>query len=159
VARIIDEADVSKMTFYRHFKSKDDLVVAVLERREEVWTNEWFRREVRDRGASPHEQLLAIFDVFDEWFRQEDFEGCFFISSLLESHDRSSRMAEAAIAAIAAIRDFVRDLAASAGIEEPDRLAHQWQLLMRGAIVAAGEGDLEAARRAQEVAKLLLDHR
>src|SRR5438270_14082798 len=87
VDEVIDHASVAKATLYRHFASKDDLVLAFLERRGEVWTRGWVEQEARRRGATAEEQLLAIFDLFDEWFRRDDYEGCSFVNVLLEVRD------------------------------------------------------------------------
>ena len=75
------------MTLYRHFASKDALVLAFLERREQRWTKDWLQAEVERRATEPGERLLAIFDVFDEWFHRPDFEGCSFVNVLLEISD------------------------------------------------------------------------
>src|SRR3954452_2395560 len=82
---IIAQSGVARMTLYRHFASKEQLVLAYLERREELWTRRWLQAEVEQRASDPAERLLAIFDVFDAWFRREDFEGCAFINIMLES--------------------------------------------------------------------------
>src|SRR5919198_628761 len=84
IEEVIARAGVAKATLYRHFPSKDDLVLAFLELREERWTRGWVELEARQRASDPEEQLLAIFDVFDEWFHREDFEACSFINVLLE---------------------------------------------------------------------------
>jgi AcrR family transcriptional regulator len=84
VHEVIERADVATATLYRHFRSKDDLVLAFLERREQLWTREWLEAEARARGSNPEDQLLAIFDVFDEWFQREDYEACSFVNVLLE---------------------------------------------------------------------------
>src|SRR6187402_3319099 len=80
VDRIIEEAGTAKMTLYRNFASKDDLIMAFLERREELWTRGWLQAEVQRRATEPRERLLAIFDVFGDWFALPDFEGCSFIN-------------------------------------------------------------------------------
>jgi hypothetical protein len=102
--------------------------------------------------------MLAIFDVFDEWFAIEDFEGCSFINVLLEYDDRGHRIRQASVGYLRDIRSFVSELADAAGASDPEALAHQWHILMKGSIVAAGEGDLLAARRAREIGELLLAH-
>ena len=84
VDEVIKGAGVAKATLYRHFPSKDDLVVAFLEKREQRWTLDWVEAEARRRGSEPEQQLLAIFDLFDEWFHRKDFEGCAFINVMLE---------------------------------------------------------------------------
>lgn len=80
VDSIIGQAGVAKMTFYRHFPSKNDLILAFLQRREELWTHRWVEDEVKRRASAPSERLLTIFDVFHEWFQRSDFEGCSFIN-------------------------------------------------------------------------------
>ena len=85
VNEVLEQAGVAKATLYRHFPSKDDLVIAFLERREECWTLAWVEAEARRRGTTPEEQLLAIFEMFDEWFQRDDFEACSFINVLLET--------------------------------------------------------------------------
>jgi AcrR family transcriptional regulator len=157
VDRIVAEAGVAKMTLYRHFRSKDELVLAVLDRREELWARSWLEREIERRGSSAEARLLATFDVFDEWFRRDDYEGCTFVNSLLEVHDRTSPIGSASVLKLAAVRAFLQRLADEAGVDDPEALARQWQLLMMGAMVAAAAGDVEAARRAREVAELLLE--
>ena len=73
VDRIIAECGIAKMTLYRNFPSKDDLILAFLDQRAERWTHEWLVTEAAKRGGDPAHRLLAIFDTFDGWFRQEDF--------------------------------------------------------------------------------------
>ena len=111
---------------------------------------------MRERATDPAERLLAIFDVFDGWFRRADFEGCSFINVLLEIADPQSELHLASADHLARIRAFVAELAAEAGVADPEALAHKWHILMKGSIVAAGEGDRDAARRAREVAALVL---
>ena len=156
VDRIVAAAGVAKTTFYRHFPSKDDLVIAVLKRREEVWIEGWLLHGIEARGGTPAEQLLAIFDAFDEWFRQDDYEGCLFTNSLLESHDRTSPIGAASMMGLARVRALVRRLADEAGVRDARTLSAQWQLLMLGSIVEAGEGEVEAAQWARDIGVLLI---
>jgi AcrR family transcriptional regulator len=156
VDEVIARAEVAKATLYRHFASKDDLVLAFLQEREQVWTKDWVEAESRRRGDTPEEQLLAIFDLFDEWFQREDFEGCSFINLLLEMNDRETPIGRASAVHLANIRSIVRGLAEEAGLSEPEQFAHSWHILMKGSIVAASEGDRDAARRAQAMGRLLI---
>src|SRR5260370_9093919 len=81
---VIAVSGVAKATLYRHFPSKNDLVLAVLQRREELWTLGLVEQQSRLRGETPEEQLLAIFDVFHDWFqKREAFYGCPFVTVLL----------------------------------------------------------------------------
>jgi AcrR family transcriptional regulator len=153
---IIERSGVARQTMYRHFASKQDLVSAFLERRDALWTRAWLQDEVERRSADPREQLLAIFDVFDAWFRAPEFEGCSFINVMLEHPDPDHALHVESSAYLQRIRDFLAELAGRAGIRAPESFAREWHILMKGSIVAAGEGDHEAARRAQRIAALLL---
>jgi AcrR family transcriptional regulator len=153
---IVESSGVARMTLYRHFASKDALVLAFLERRDERWTKDWLQREVELRTDDPGGRLLAIFDVFDEWFQRPDFEGCSFINVLLEIAEPGHVVHQASRDYLAGIRAFVGQLASAAGVADPEAFARQWHILMKGSIVSAGEGDRQAARRAQEIGALLL---
>ena len=153
---VVARSGVAKMTLYRHYPSKDQLALAFLRRREELWTRAWLQQEVGRRARKPAEQLLAAFDVFDIWFRRPDFEGCSFVKVLLEHSDRGHPVRKAAEAHLATIRAFLRQLAKDAGVRDAGAFARQWQIVMMGSIVAAYAGDQDAARRGKEMGLLLL---
>lgn len=158
VDQLIEQADVAKATFYRHFPSKDDLVLAFLDQREQRWTRAWVEAEARRRGDTPEEQLLAIFDLFDEWFQRDDFEGCSFVNVLLEFGGANGHaLGRAAAVHLENIRSVVQTLAQEAGLRDPPSFALSWHILMKGSIVQAGEGDKQAAKRAQAIAQLLIE--
>jgi AcrR family transcriptional regulator len=156
VNEVIDRAGIAKDTLYRHFGSKDELVLAFLELREERWTRELVEAGARRRGSDPEAQLLGIFDVFDGWFAQEDFEACSFINVLLEM-GAEHPAGDASIRHLQTVRSIVCRLAEEAGLRDPDSFAHSFHILMKGSIVAAAEGDEQAAERAKSMARLLID--
>src|SRR5579863_2417507 len=156
VDAVIARAGTAKMTLYRNFPSKDDLIIEFPRRREQLWTNDWLKAESTRRGQTPREQLLAIFDVFAEWFGRPDFEGCSFLTTMIEVNDREHPVHQAAVGHLANIRDYIEKLAAEAGLGDVDSFARQWHILMKGAIMAAHEGDTAAAARARELGELLL---
>lgn len=156
VDTVIAEAGVAKMTLYRNFPSKDDLVLAFLRRREERWTHGWVEQEILRRADTPAGRLLAVFEIFDEWFHRPDFEGCAFVTILLEMNAETNSIRSACVEHLANIRSILRGLAEEAGIADPDGFSRQWHILMKGSIVSAGEGDVDAARRAREMGTLLL---
>jgi AcrR family transcriptional regulator len=159
IEAIIERSGVARMTLYRHFRSKDELVLAFLEQREERWTRGWLQAGIEQRASAPADRLLAIFDVFDEWFRRPDFEGCSFVNVMLEmAADSTDSAYRASVSYLAGIRHLVEDLARQAGVKNANHFARQWHILMKGSIVAAAEGDREAAQRAKETGRLLLAH-
>jgi AcrR family transcriptional regulator len=156
VDAVITRAGAAKMTLYRNFPSKDDLILEFLRRREQLWTHEWLEAESRRRGETPRDQLLAIFDVFSDWFSQPDFEGCSFLTTMIEMNDREHPVHQAAVGHLANIRAYIETLAAESGIRDTDSFARKWHILMKGSIMAAHEGDTAAAARAREIGELLL---
>ena len=156
IDEVIERAGVAKATLYRHFLAKDDLVIAFLERREQRWTLAWVEAEARRRGTTPEEQLLAIFELFDEWFHRDDFEACSFINVLLEMGP-AHPAGQASLRHLASIRSVVARLAEEAALRDPESFARSWHILMKGSIVSAAEGDAEAAKRARSMASLLIE--
>jgi AcrR family transcriptional regulator len=156
IDEVIEQAGVAKATLYRHFPSKDDLVLAFLQRRVGLGGVDWIEREVRARGATPEEQLFSIFDVFDEWFHQQDFEGCSYVRVLLEMGP-THPLGEAGERHLSDIRAFVQQLAEEAGLRDPAGFAWSWHLLMKGAGVQAVGGDRDAANRARNLARMLIE--
>jgi len=157
VDAITDHAGVAKMTLYRNFKGKNELAMAFLQRCEERWLRGWLQAETEARAASPAQRLLAIFDIFTEWFERDDYEGCPFVTSLMEFDDRADPVRQACVRHLANVRAYLCELATEAGALDPERFAAQWHILIQGAIIAAHEGDCDAAMKARELGVLLLD--
>lgn len=157
IEAIVSHSGVARMTLYRNFTSKDELVLAFLARREQQWTRDWLQAEVHRRATDPRAKLLAVFEIFDEWFHSETFEGCSFINVMLETADRTNPLHQASTRQLERVRAFIQDLAQQAKIPQPEDFARKWHILMKGAIVAAGEGDRDAARSARELGIALLN--
>lgn len=155
IDEIIEVSGVAKASLYRHFTSKTELVRACLAERDRRWTQELVHAGIRARAATAEQQLLAVFTVFDEWFQRSDFEGCSFINVMLEMGPQHP-LGQDSIGYLADIRSLVHELARQAGLAAPDEFAASFHLLMKGSIVTAAEGDLDAARRAQALAQGLL---
>ncbi|TVT28584.1 TetR/AcrR family transcriptional regulator [Amycolatopsis rhizosphaerae] len=160
IDEVIARSGVAKATLYRHFPSKEALVLAFLDRREQLWTVGFVEAQARQRGGTPTGRLLAIFDAFDGWFRRpEEFDTCSFINILLEMGP-AHPLGQASIRYLANIRALVRTFAEEAGLADPEGFAHSWHILMKGSIVAAAEGDRDAALRARDMGRdLLARHR
>ncbi|MHA1536828.1 MAG: TetR/AcrR family transcriptional regulator [Alphaproteobacteria bacterium] len=151
IDRILAEAGVAKMTLYKHFRSKDELILAVLRRRDETFRN-WLTREVDRRGASARERLLALFDVLGDWFRKSEFRGCMFINAGAEFGAPDCAIRAAACEHKRLLTSYLEQLARDAGARDPAGLATGLSLLMDGATVAAQLncdcGPAEDAKRA-----------
>jgi AcrR family transcriptional regulator len=156
IDKILAQSGCAKASLYGNFKTKVELAIAFLDRREAVWTRGWLEAEIKRRSTNPEERLLAIFDVFDGWFRTKKFEGCSFINVLLESKV-DSPVRQAAAIHLAKIRAMVCTLAEEANLREPKKFAQAWHMLMKGSIVSAGEGNRNAAREAKCAARLVLN--
>ena len=157
VDEVVNKANVAKTTLYRHFPSKDDLVLAFLAHREQLWTVEVVDQQSAERSDDPEAQLLAIFDVFDDWFhRRNDYEACSFIKVLLEM-GAEGPIGQACIAHLDNIRAIVCRRAERAGLKNVADFSYSFNILMKGSIVCAAEGDLDAARRAKAIAAHLID--
>lgn len=153
---ILATSGCAKASLYSNFKSKIELAIAFLDRREEVWTRNWLEDQVKRRARDPTGRLLAVFDVFDSWFRTEGFEGCSFINVLLET-EAGNPLRRAAAAHLSTIRGILLGFAKDAGLQEAEVFAQAWHMLMKGSIIAAGEGNLDAAIEAKRAAQLIID--
>ncbi len=148
LAQVQEAAGVSEAELAHEFGSVDALAEECLKRREREWTIGIVRAGARARAEHPEGRLLAIFDVFDEWFHRDDYEACTFINVLLEM-GRDHSLGRASMEHLAFIRSLVAGLAREAGLRDPEDFAFSWHILMKGAIINAVEGDDKAALRAQ----------
>lgn len=155
IDRIIERAGVAKASLYNTFGSKDELVRAYLEMRQ-AGVAERITRAV-ERYDTPRERLLAVFEGQEELFSQPGYRGCAFARASAESHpgDQAEQAAEA-------YRQWVRalltELAAQAGVPEPEVLARQLHLLYDGSGQSARmDHNPAAAAEARAAAAILLD--
>ena len=156
VDRILEKAGVARMTLYNHFKSKDELILATLRRRDETFRN-WFMRTVERLAKTPQERLLTIFDALDEWLSGNKFSGCMFINASAEFAGPDDPIHMAASEHKNLVLKYLRELTKAAGTTEPEDLADALMLLMEGAIVMAYvAGDRKAAARAKTAARKLI---
>lgn len=157
IDRVIAEAGVTKTTFYKHFESKDALMVAAVLQRDE-WENQaWDREITRLAGRDPVKRLVAMFDVLDQLFNAPDFKGCMFINTAAEFPDPNDPVHQAAILHKKKARDASRDLAKQAGIADPEAFADMYTLMLEGALILRQtHGRNDAAKVALPAVELLI---
>ena len=124
------------MTFYKHFKSKDLLVLEFLNRRDEMW-REWFVSTVNKLAQKAEDRPLAIFDALEQRFSRKDFRGCAFINTMVEMADGNHIIHEAAASHKQKVQEIIRSMLSEAGIKKAEELAKAFLLLIDGAIVTA----------------------
>ncbi|NWL77950.1 TetR family transcriptional regulator [Pseudomonas taiwanensis] len=154
IDRILAESGVAKMTLYKHFKSKDELIIAALESR---FAPAAERMALAFEHLPPREAILRVFDGLAEWLRQEPFCGCAFINAAGEFHDRDHPVHRLAASYKLATQRYFREALARLEVAQPERLARQLQYLMEGAISMAHiEGPSDQALEAKEAADQLM---
>ncbi|WP_296942842.1 TetR/AcrR family transcriptional regulator [uncultured Massilia sp.] len=136
IDRIVAESGVAKMSLYRHFPSKNDLIGAFLDWRHEHWMT-WFTGAVEARLAHTPE-LAVLADALGEWFAQDDFRGCAFINAVAETGagDEPRHLAQA-FAHKQALEAYIADVAARLGLAGREAVAQEAMLCVEGMIVRA----------------------
>ena len=156
IDKILAESGVAKMTLYNHFKSKDELILAALRRRDEEFRN-WFMRTVERRGRTPRERLVAIFDAVEDWLNGQECSGCMFINASAEFARYDDPIHAIAAEHKHLVFGYIRDLATAAGARNPVELAQELMLLREGAIVLTHvTGKVDPARQARKAAEVLI---
>ena len=129
---IAEHSGVTKRTLYNQFGSKDQLVVAYLEEREQRW--QLLVRETIAAAASPIDAVLAPLEAQRTW-NQNNPRGCAFINALAELPDPTHPAHVVATQEKQWLIDLFRELAAAAGCSAPDTLATQLLVLHEGTLV------------------------
>jgi len=157
VDTIAAESKVTKRTLYAHFRSKDELVLAALRQYDGVFRNEFMRR-VEEAANTPRGQLLAVFDVADQWFQQNNFFGCMFINAVGEYSERDTPIRQVCREFKKWLKGYIQDLCRKAGAKDPNRLAEELALLFEGATVTAQVSQSpKAAQIAKRAGKALIE--
>jgi AcrR family transcriptional regulator len=155
VDTVIAEAGVAKATLYKHFASKDDLVLAYLEGVDEHWRAQ-LRSAADAAGPDPRARLVGMFDALVAACRSDGYHGCAFINTAAES-SFGTRVHERTVEHKAVVRAWVRELAVAAGARDPAGLADGLTLLLDGGLAAGVlDGGARTAASARGVARALV---
>lgn len=137
--RLAAESGISKTSIYKHFETKDELIVATLKSRD-AFLRGWLFGRMAELASTPREQLIAMFDALHEWFNAPDFHGCMFAKASSEFQDPEDPINREASDHVARVSAQLAQLARSAGLNHPAKLASQLALLKEGAVVLAMMG-------------------
>lgn len=156
--QVIAAAGVTKTTFYKHFESKDDLIVEAIRMRDEWEMRAWERAVIHVAGRHPRDQLLGYFDVLDIWFNDADFGGCMFINAAAEFPNPHDPIHETAAEHKRQSRQVILELAEGAGLDDPTTFADQYTMMLEGALILRQvHGRNDAAKIARPVVERLID--
>ena len=157
VDSIVEQSGVTKKTLYAHFRTKEELVLAVLRHYDGLARNE-FMRKVESGGTTPRARLLAIFDVAQDWFQQNNFYGCLFVNTIGEYSGKDTPIRQICKEYKQLVKDYIHSLCRQAGAKDPQGLAEELSLLLEGATVTAQVSqNPKTAKIAKRAAKVLID--
>jgi AcrR family transcriptional regulator len=135
IDQILADVGISKTAFYKHFESKEDLMVAALEDHHHTMEEE-FQALLRERGGEcPAAQLRALFDAVENIVESDRFHGCVFVNASIEFPLPHEPAHVVAAKSKAAFERMVRQIGERAGAEDPAALSQELCLIMEGAYV------------------------
>ena len=153
---IVEQSCVTKKTLYAHFRSKEELVLAVLRQYDGLARNEFMRRVERG-GKTPRARLVAAFDFAELWFQQSNFYGCLFINTIGEYSDKDTPIRQICKEYKKLVKGYIQELCEQAGGSNPRELAEELAMLLEGATVTAQVSqNPQTAKIAKRAAKALI---
>jgi AcrR family transcriptional regulator len=157
IDQVLADVGISKTAFYKHFESKEDLMVAALEK-QNGWLQDTFRAMIRERGGpAAIDQLYAAFDVVEHIIASDEFQGCMFVNVAMEFPLPHEPAHVPAAQNKRAIEEILYGLAVEAHAADPSALAQELCLIMEGAyvtrVVTGKRNTVDIARR---IAKLVI---
>jgi AcrR family transcriptional regulator len=156
VDTLIEAAGVAKATFYRHFPSKDDLIVAWLRDPRTRWIDR-LRADAESRAGSPAEVIPAFFEAVAEWLDGDGARGCPYLDTSIGMHELAPAARAVVRDYLAEVEAYLRDRLVAAGRSDAEGLAGQlFALLSGGIILSVAGGDPRPARSARAAAEALV---
>jgi AcrR family transcriptional regulator len=157
IDQILSDVGISKTAFYKHFESKEDLMIAALEMQNE-WLQNTFRSMIVERGGpTPIGQLHAAFDVVERIIESDEFQGCIFVNAAMEFpllHEPAHVLASQSKRAI---EDLLYELAVSARAQHPRAMSQELCLVIEGVYVTRQvTGEKNTIHIARQIARLII---
>lgn len=136
VDRLMEETGIAKTTLYRHFATKEELIVAALARIDEM-AREDLRAFVEATADDPRERILATFAWLDRWFRKAEFKGCPFVAAAAEFAGAADPVFQQVRLHKRLTLAYFEELVRAARIPHPKSIARQLVMLQEGAVAYA----------------------
>jgi AcrR family transcriptional regulator len=158
IDQVLTDVGISKTAFYKHFESKEDLMLAALEMQNQ-WLQETLRTMIRERGGETATgQLHAVLDVVEHIIESDDFQGCIFVNVAMEFPLPHEPAHMAAAENKRAIEEIITEIAREAGAADPELLAQELCLIVEGTYVTRHvTGNKQTIDIARRVAKLAIE--
>jgi AcrR family transcriptional regulator len=157
VDKIVAVAGTTKMTLYKYFTSKENLILEVLEKGHQEFQN-WLSGQLNSNVKKPSDKLQKLFEFIEEWVTSPNFRGMGFIKASAEFPSEESAVHQLSTEQSRQFRQYISSLASEANIQDADGLALQLSLIFEGAVQAEqmkrGSGAMKYAKKA---AKILID--
>ena len=143
VDRLIAESEVTKATFYKHYRSKDNLIAAYIAGRHER-DKEWLEK-LANSSSSDSATLRRVIDEITDQIQSSDFRGCLFLNAASEYPDHSHPVRLQVLAHREWYTDFIAGLLSGVGHPLPGDGADEFMLARDGAMIGSYAGDSIAA--------------
>ena len=141
IDKILAQSGVAKMTLYKHFKSKDELIIAALSKRDEnfiAWLREYINSHIAQQQGDPRlGKLLCFFDALNEWFNSDSFYGCNFINASIEFKRKDDPIHVAAAAHKKLMIQILQEFLTELHLPDEQTIARQIHMIVEGAIIMA----------------------
>ncbi len=157
VDTIVAVAGTTKMTLYKYFRSKEDLILEVLQKGQTDFES-WLNDNLNQNTKQPAEKLQKLFDFIEEWVTAPEFRGMAFIKASAEFPNEENPIHKFSAEQSRQFKQYITKLAQDAGVKDAEGLSLQLSLLIEGAMQAEqmkrGSGAIKYAKKA---AKTLID--
>jgi AcrR family transcriptional regulator len=157
VDNIVAVAGTTKMTLYKYFRTKEALILEVLQTSQRDFQT-WLDEKLNTSNKKPVEKIQQLFDYIEEWVNSPAFIGIAFIKASAEFPSEENPIHQLSSQQSREFRQFIGRLATEAKIKDAEGLALQLSLLFEGAVQAEqmqrGSGAIKYAKKA---AKILID--
>lgn len=154
VDKIISDAGIAKMTFFKHFPTKKHLVLEVLKSRDEQFFK-WLDSEVNKSASRSKKKLEVFIDLMGQWFATEDFRGCAFINTVAEMGKDGEDEKFLCVTYKEHLLKYLTELAKQDAYKSPGQLAELIMTVLDGATVRAqmtgAKDGLQALKKASKI--------